>query len=324
MDMSNHLIRYTTQSVLPLSPRSMIITTERLLYLWTIAETGSFSAAGRKLGLSAAAVQQAMQAFEYDLDAPLFERHSGKKPSLTQLGRQVYLQALDIIPRLESIEKQAIASKEGVEPQLRIALHGMTLLPRFQQALVALQQHFPTVELVLLDSEAAALHCDKIRLTSQPGIQPADITLSLSHMRSDHGGHAKTVDRIYWCIVAAPDHPLARIHGTLSDEDLQQYHQLFPQAGLSSTPELIEGIRCTSKLVYYSRFYQLRVMLLAGLGFGFYPKQLAEPMIAQGQLKALSVENDDGQMNWGVELCWVDGLGKAGQWLVNYLCEGEV
>lgn len=36
----------------------MIITTERLHYLWAVAETGSFAAAGRRLGVSGAAVQR--------------------------------------------------------------------------------------------------------------------------------------------------------------------------------------------------------------------------------------------------------------------------
>ena len=50
----------------------MIITTERLHYLWAVAETGSFAAAGRRLGVSGAAVQQVIRHFEQDLDAPLF------------------------------------------------------------------------------------------------------------------------------------------------------------------------------------------------------------------------------------------------------------
>ena len=36
----------------------MIITTERLHYLWAVAETGSFAAAGRRLFLSVWALQQ--------------------------------------------------------------------------------------------------------------------------------------------------------------------------------------------------------------------------------------------------------------------------
>ena len=67
----------------------MIITTERLHYLWAVAETGSFAAAGRRLGVSGAAVQQVIRHFEQDLDAPLFRRSPGRRPVLTGLGRQL-------------------------------------------------------------------------------------------------------------------------------------------------------------------------------------------------------------------------------------------
>ena len=73
----------------------MIITTERLHYLWAVAETGSFAAAGRRLGVSGAAVQQVIRHFEQDLDAPLFRRSPGRSPVLTDLGRQFYFHALD-------------------------------------------------------------------------------------------------------------------------------------------------------------------------------------------------------------------------------------
>lgn len=65
----------------------MIITTERLHYLWAVAETGSFAAAGRRLGVSGAAVQQVIRHFEQDLDAPLFRRSPGRSPVLTDLLR---------------------------------------------------------------------------------------------------------------------------------------------------------------------------------------------------------------------------------------------
>ena len=85
----------------------MIITTERLHYLWAVVETGSFAAAGRRLGVSGAAVQQVIRHFEQDLDAPLFRRSPGRSPVLTDLGRQFYFHALDIIPRLEGLENLA-------------------------------------------------------------------------------------------------------------------------------------------------------------------------------------------------------------------------
>lgn len=301
----------------------MIVTTERLQYLWAVAETGSFSAAGRKLGVSAAAVQQSIQAFEFDLEAELFERHSGKKPTLSLLGRQIYLQALEIIPKLEGIEKQAQAVSAGEEPQLRVALHGMVMFDYFTQAFAEFKQKYPTVELVLLDSEQAALTCDRVRLNEGKHIQPADITLTLGRLRSDHGGEDAMVDRVQWCIAVASSHPLAKVRGELTLADLQQHAQLFPLPGLVSTEELIEGLRLGPNLIHYSSFYQLRELLIGGVGYAFYPRQLAAPLVEQGLLALLELDFDDGQMNWAVELAWSHELGPAGRWLVDKIIEAK-
>ncbi len=301
----------------------MISTIERLQYLWAVAESGSFSAAARRLGVSAAAVQQTIQHYEFDLDATLFERSPGKRPTLTVLGKQIYLQALDVIPKLEGIERYAATVRDGQEPQLRIALHGLTLFPAYQRQLRLLQERFPTLELILLDAESAVLSSDKTRLANAPYIDAADITIAPGRLRSDHGGNDQIIERIRWRVVAAPSHPLARRRGVLSSEDVTAYSQLFPQSGLVFTEALSEGIRLSNRLIRYNRFYQLRELLLAGVGFAFYPAQLAEPLFEAGLLQPLTLEFDDQQMNWPVELCWVNGLGAAGQWLVEQLCESS-
>ncbi|UPQ89462.1 LysR family transcriptional regulator [Vibrio sinaloensis] len=301
----------------------MIVTTERLLYLWAVAETGSFSAAGRQLGVSAAAVQQSIQAFEFDLEATLFERHSGKRPTLTLLGRQIYLQALEIIPKLEGIEKHAQAVSAGEEPQLRVATHGMVMFEHFKQVFVEFKQKYPNVELVLFDGESATLSSDRVRLNSGEHVQPVDIMLTPGRLRSDHGGEDAMVDRIYWTVVVSSSHPLAKIRGGLTHADLYSHSQLFPLPGMVSTQELSEGLRLGPNLTHYSSFYHLRELLLAGVGYAFYPRQLAEPLIESGLLTALDLEFDDGQMNWAVELAWVHELGPAGRWLVEQMIEAK-
>ncbi|GLS85022.1 LysR family transcriptional regulator [Paraferrimonas haliotis] len=297
----------------------MIITTERLHYLWAVAETGSFSAAGRKLGYSPAAVQQAIQAFEYDIDAKLFERDPGKKPTLTELGKKFYLQALDILPKLEGLEKFALDVAQGQEAQLRVALHSFTLCGQYQDAIVALQKHFPTLELILLDADYAVLSCDKTRITNYPHLPLADIILSPGRLRSDHGGYDHIIGRIHWRIVASNKHPLSHIASTLSIDDLNLHTQLFPSPGVIFTEELNEGIRLSNKLIRYSHFYQLQSFLLSGLGFAVIPDQLARPLAEQGQLTILELDFDDGAINWGIELAWAPNLGKAGSWLVEQL-----
>src|SRR5436190_2061383 len=53
------------------------------------AELGSFTAAGKALGLTQAAVSQRIQALEQVLDLPLFERQGGHV-RLTEAGHRLY------------------------------------------------------------------------------------------------------------------------------------------------------------------------------------------------------------------------------------------
>ncbi len=93
----------------------MLLNTERLLYLVSIAETGSFSAAARKLGVSPSAVNQAVQAMEIDLGISVFERVAGKAPTLTPQGKVLYFQALEIVPRLKAIDRKVQSLQRGEE-----------------------------------------------------------------------------------------------------------------------------------------------------------------------------------------------------------------
>lgn len=206
----------------------IIITTERLHYLWAVAETGSFSAAGRRLGVSGAAVQQVIRHFEQDLDAPLFRRSPGRSPVLTDLGRQFYFHALDIIPRLEGLENLAATRGQGQEGQLRIGLHGFVMFPEVRAALVELQQAFPLLEIFLYDGEDSVLHCDKLRQLDSSARHTVDILLAPARLRYDHGGQSVMAGRIIWRVVAAADHPLSRIRGSLSLDDLLRHRHSCP------------------------------------------------------------------------------------------------
>jgi len=199
----------------------------------------------------------------------------------------------------------------------------MVMFSRFNQLLVELKQQFPSLDLVLLDAENTVLSSDQTRLANQRGVEQADISIALGRLRNDHGGNSMIIDRIQWKIVVAPSHPLSRIRGQLSEAELLQHTQLFPLPGLNSPAELIEGLRLSSHLVHYSRFYQLRELLLAGMGFAFFPAQLLQPLADEGLLCELDLDFDDNGMNWAIELSWVNGLGAAGQWLVEQLTEAE-
>lgn len=293
----------------------MLLNSERLLYLVSIAETGSFSAAARQLNVSPSAVNQAVQAMEIDLGITLFERVAGKAPTLTPEGKVLYFQALEIVPRLRAIDRKAKALQKGDEPSLTIATHSMTLYPRFTEALAELSHQFPEVDLVLVDAETHSLAINES--------EGADIMIAPGGLCPTRGSNVQTVDSIDWCFLSSPNHPLAQLRGEITTEDLQRYPQILSLEGKVATSELLESLRYSPRLIRYENHYQLQDMLLQGMGYVAYPTKLAQPFIDHGLVTRLNVGRYDGTLVWPVELSWRSGLGRAGSWFVEHILEQE-
>lgn len=69
---------------------------DQLRVLVTIEETGSFSAAGRRLNRAQSAISQAIATLEATQGVTLFDR-SGHKPALTEMGRVLVGQARRVL-----------------------------------------------------------------------------------------------------------------------------------------------------------------------------------------------------------------------------------
>ena len=80
-----------------------------LVTFLTAAETGSFSSAGERLGLTQSAVSMQMKRLESDLGCMLFER-SGKAVQLSERGRTLVSHARDLVARYDDM-------KAGAAPQ---------------------------------------------------------------------------------------------------------------------------------------------------------------------------------------------------------------
>jgi DNA-binding transcriptional LysR family regulator len=95
------------------------------------AELGSFTAAGRALGITQAAVSQRVQAVERALDVSLFERKCGRV-SLTDAGAQLYEYAQRILDLHREARENVTGAELPVEGELLLAassIPGEHLLP---------------------------------------------------------------------------------------------------------------------------------------------------------------------------------------------------
>src|ERR1700757_4640146 len=97
------------------------LTLDQMRVLAAVAETGSFSAAGRRLGRVQSAVSQSIQTLEQHLRLALFDRDA-KTPQLTDAGRAILDMAREVLARAEDLQARAAAMEAGVEPELTIAI----------------------------------------------------------------------------------------------------------------------------------------------------------------------------------------------------------
>lgn len=119
------------------------------------AELGSFTLAGKKLGLTQAAVSQRIHTLEQALGKSLFERH-GTRIVLTETGRNLY----DYAQRIASLHHEAFEALTGrktpVAGELLLAassIPGEHLLP---EILAKFRKRFPKIRVraTILDSAA--------------------------------------------------------------------------------------------------------------------------------------------------------------------------
>lgn len=110
------------------------------------AETGSFVAAGRQLGLSASAVGKAVARLEQRLDVRLFHRNT-RNMTLTEEGRLFLERCRRIFDEVEAAEAELAQASRTPRGRLRVSLPlvGMLLTP----VLAGFMRAYPEVQLDL-------------------------------------------------------------------------------------------------------------------------------------------------------------------------------
>lgn len=122
---------------------------EDFRYFLAVAETGSFSAAARKLSVDHSTVARRVGQLEKDLCVRLIDRLP-KAVMLTMEGKQIADQGQRAVNEMLSVERLTAAMGDKVSGSVRIsvppALANIMIAPR----LAALRQEHPGIELVLL------------------------------------------------------------------------------------------------------------------------------------------------------------------------------
>jgi DNA-binding transcriptional LysR family regulator len=254
------------------------VTLDQLRVFVTIAESGSFSGAARRLGRVQSAISQAARTLEEALGVTLFDR-SGHKPELTAAGRVLLEDARIALNSVEAFRQRARDIVEGLEPQLTIVIDGMMPNAVLMQGLKSLKSQFPTLPLTLMtEGEKAAVQY------LREGSASLAIFPIHPEVETDEFGRVY-LGQILMVPAAAASHPLAQIKGAITPEER------LPHTQLRLTTRGIRGPVSGPNEWYFTSQQSRLDFLLEGFGWAFMPHHQIQPYLAKGKVRQLQLKD---------------------------------
>jgi len=117
-----------------------------------VVEAGSFSEAGRQLGMAPSSISRQINELEDSLGSRLFQRTT-RKLSLTEAGELYYESSTSIVNEIDEA-KLALSQLDGTPTGiLRLTVPGSLSRRYMVPTLVAFQKKYPGVEILLLASD---------------------------------------------------------------------------------------------------------------------------------------------------------------------------
>ena len=290
---------------------------DQLRVLLTVADTGSFAAAGRRLNRATSAISYAIDALENQLGLPLFERGGTRKPKLTPAGQAVVAEARSVMHGAEMLRARVKALHDGFESEISLAVDQMFPHERLVSLLAALHAQCPNVPV-------------RLQTTIKGGVEQAvrsgeaNIGVGGSMHTGGDGLTAIQISGVPVIPVAAPSHPLVTA-GRVRPGAAREHLQLL----LAHSEEAIPTTKRPCFVVAASVWRggdlaTLRALLLAGVGWSGMPEPMVREDIQHGRLRILDLPDFRGaEYPLHVTYRTDDPPGPGGRWLIDRLLEQE-
>ena len=259
----------------------------QLKILQAIAETGSFTACGRKLNVSQSAISRQILLLEEELGEPLFlrvgrqVRMTSAAESLVQLGKRVFLDVRETVGTITDRTRE-------LRGTLRLA-GGMTVcMYVFPPLLKHLRRVHPNLDVRLMVATAGR-SVQEIRagrvdagLLTLP-VEGADM-ITVSVLREE------------LLLVTTPRHPLAR-RRNVAPRDLARLPFILFEIG-SATRKVIDNFFASQNIeptivMDTENVEIIKAMVKAGLGAGIVPYQAVAREVKAGQLFCTRIEGHE-------------------------------
>ena len=284
---------------------------DQLRVLVAIVETGSFSAAGRRIGRAQSAISQAVAGLEATQGVQFFDR-SGHRPQLTEVGRLLVEQARIVLASAARFEAVAANSRAGLEPELALAIDPLVPSAPLIESLRALREAYPDLP-VSFSTEGLGGAERRLR----QGAAALAICILLPTPPDDIV--ALPLLGVRLASVVASDHPLARLDRPITRADLEPHVQLVLSDPIDTTGPAY-GL-ASARLWRFVDLQRRLDMLLAGFGWCRMPEHLISQPLAEGRLLRLEISDDGAREDLTIYAAHMRDrpLGPAGSWLLDDL-----
>lgn len=274
----------------------MAFSSDSLSIFLSVLDSGSFSAAARKLGRVPSAVSMAIAQLEAELDLTLFDR-STRKALPTAAALALEPQARQVICQLNLLDAQALQLHKGLEQRLSIAIAPELQTGRWGEPLATLAEEFPGLEIEV----RSATQAEAVRMLHEGAVQ---LALVFERPGIDERESFLEAGSQLLVAVASPQHPVARQGDRpLREEMLAEQRQIIVSSG---TPTGSDPRMVLSRRIWLTDSYLATLEFIqSGLGWAYLPQPLVQPLIASGAVTEVRFDNMASRLRLWVDVIWM-------------------
>lgn len=292
----------------------MKLQTDSLLVFMSAAETGSFSAAAKKLKKSQASISIAIQNLEIDFGFELFSRNK-KYPILTDKGEKLLKKTKLMMSQYDEFISQSRAIEKINEVKIRIGIDPLVCSDKITKILCDFSELYPLVDLSITQQNSNYLYNEIVEnkidfaIGLFSGIEKLNCeSASAFHMQSS------------W--VAAPDYKGGDT-ANLRLMDMDNTRILTP---IELTLPVVSELSAASKVWYVEDIHTILSFCRNGVGVCNLPNFVTKRDLSNGLLTKVSfVSNQLSNEYWVASIIWQknESLSPALNWLYRKIIDIE-
>ena len=253
-----------------------VLTPENLAMLQVIAESGSFAAAARQLGLVPSALTYRVRQIEDALDVLLFDR-SARQARPTEAGAELLREGARLLRDVDAVAHRVRRVATGWEPQLTLSVDGVVSPHTMLELVEAFYALAPPTRLKLRNG---IMNGTLEALTSGR----ADLAIGVSVAGTNVAGLQQApLGDLLFIYVVAPHHPLATAPEPITDATLLE-HRAVAVADSAQRGGLTMGLLGGQDVLTVDTMQAKVQVQLRGLGGGFLPEPMVRPYVEAGHL----------------------------------------